>query len=213
MYQKINHYIETLKEKYVQIWIDVCNLESPTRDKAGVDRVGQYFAQRGKELGFLVEVYPQAVAGDVITLTMNPEAKGGVAMSGHIDTVHPVGLFGSPAVRVEGDRIYGPGTLDCKGGVVGALMAMEALSLAGCKDRVMLLLQTDEEVGSSISGRATIHYICEKAKDCKAFFNCEGHRDGNGVTLYRKGILRYHFEVIGQAFHASRCFAGGKSAI
>ena len=57
--------------------------------------------------------------------------------------------------------------------------------------------------------------MCEKAKDCVAFFNCEGEKTDQKdvLVLYRKGILRYTFEVKGIAAHASKCFKKGKSAI
>ena len=59
---------------------------------------------------------------------MNADAtKPPICLSGHLDTVHPKGLFGTPAVKFDGDKIYGPGIADCKGGIVAALLAMAAL--------------------------------------------------------------------------------------
>ena len=75
-----------------------------------------------------------------------------------------------------------------------------------------LLLQTDEEVNSMQSNKATIEYICEKAKDAEAFLNCESIK-GNSAVLWRKGIARYKIEVSGKAIHASRCAEGGANAI
>jgi glutamate carboxypeptidase len=68
----------------------------------------------------------------------------------------------------------------------------------------MLLIQSDEEVGSSISNLETINYICEKAKNAVAFFNTEG-KVGDTVVIKRKGILRYKFNISGVALHSSRC--------
>ena len=215
MYPVIKDEIAKAETKYIRIWKEVCEIESPTDSKDGVDRVGRYFADRAEELGFSVEVCPQEVAGDVICIVMNPEAKGpSVAFSAHMDTVHPIGLFGPSPVRIEGDRICGPGVTDCKGGAVASLMAMEALQQAGVRDlKVMLLLQSDEEVGSAKSNKATIRYICDRAKDCIAFFNCEGQLTDTDVVLYRKGILRYRFDIDGTAAHAAKCAVAGKSAI
>lgn len=63
---------------------------------------------------------------------MNPESDNQpVALSGHMDTVHPVVLFGTPAVRRENEKIYGPGVMDCKGGIVAGFLAMDALQICG----------------------------------------------------------------------------------
>jgi len=205
--------IDALNETYLDIWEAAANLESPTTCKSGVDACGGYLADIGRSLGFAVTVCPQEVAGDAVCITMNPDADAApVCFSGHIDTVHPIGSFGTPAVRRDDKNLYGPGVMDCKGGIVASFMAMEALIKCGYKKRpLMLLIQSDEEVGSSISGKETINYICEKAKDAIAFFNTEGQVKGTAV-IERKGILRYRFKVSGVALHSARC-AEAASAI
>ena len=182
--------INSLSEKYVKILEDVCNIESPTDFKEGVDKVGNYFAALSENLGFSVERFEQNVAGDVLCVTMNKEALS-----------KPIALSG---------------VMDCKGGIVAGFMAMEALKNIGFKDRpVMMLLQTDEEVGSRISNKATINYICEKAKDCVAFLNLEGYEDSykGKATLVRKGITRFKFTIEGIEAHSSYCAVEGANAI
>ena len=206
--------IDALDGKYIKMWADVCNIESPTDFKAGVDSVGQYFIDLARKLGFAVEIFPQSVSGDVVCITLNPDAKGDtVTLSGHIDTVHPIGSFGTPAVSMDEDKIYGPGVCDCKGGAVAAMMAMEALDAIGFRSkRVQLLLQTDEEKGSNPSGKATINYICDKAEGSVAFLNLEGHTACT-ACVQRKGIATFTFKVTGVEAHSSMCFKAGASAI
>ncbi len=206
--------IEAIESKYLDFLEDVCNIESPTDYKDGVDRVGQYFMKRAEEKGWKVEVFPQSVSGDIVVITMNPDAKGQpISLSGHIDTVHPVGLFLTPAVHRDEEKMYGPGVLDCKGGAVAGFMAMEALESIGFNSRpVMLLLQTDEEKGSMPSNKATISYICERSKNSLAFVNLEGHSDGTACVT-TKGIQRYKFTVTGKAAHSSRCYQGANAIL
>lgn len=212
MYNEIFKGIDSLENEYVAFLDKVCNIESPTSNKAGVDEVGRCFIEEAKRLGFEIEVLSQEVAGDAICITMNPDAEcEPICVSGHIDTVHPVGLFGYPPVTRDEEKTYGPGVMDCKGGVVAALMAMEALSKCGFKSRpVRLLIQSDEETGSSTSGKATINYICERAKGSVAFLNLEG-QTGNTAVIKRKGILRYKFEITGRAAHSSICYTGANA--
>jgi len=142
--------IEGLYDEYVKLFEDVCNIESPTDYKPGVDAVGDYFASKARSLGFAVEYYRHEKAGNALCITMNPEATGEtISLSGHMDTVHAVGSFGNPAVKIENGNIYGPGTCDCKGGIVVGLLAMHALHNLGYDERpIQLLLQSDEENGS-----------------------------------------------------------------
>ncbi len=206
--------IDELTEKYIKVWEDVCNIESPTCFKEGVDRVGAYFAKMAEELGFEVECSKQEVSGDVVCITMNPRSDvQPVVISGHIDTVHPVGMFGIPAVHRDEEKIYGPGVTDCKGGVVAGFLAMHTLYECGFDKRpIKLLLQTDEETGSRTSGGETIQYICKKSKDAVVFLNLETHSPGK-ATLSRKGIVSYRFDVEGKEGHSSRCVTEGANAV
>ena len=212
MYNEIFKRIDSTEQEYLEFLDTVCNIESPTANKAAVDEVGKCFIEVARARGWDVEIFEQAVAGDAICITMNQEASGEpICVSAHIDTVHPVGLFGYPPVTHDEKKTYGPGVMDCKGGVVAALMAMDALAECGFKSRpVRLLIQSDEETGSSTSGKATINYICEKAKGAIAFLNLEG-QDGNTAVIKRKGILRYRFEVFGKAAHSSICYTGANA--
>ena len=206
--------IDSLKDKYIEAWRAVSEIESPTLHKSGVDAVGNYFVGLAEELGFSVERLPLINAGDVIVITMNPDADAApICLSGHMDTVHPLGSFGTPACRIEGDRIYGPGVTDCKGGIIAGLLCMEALARVGYKKRpIMLLLQSDEEMGSRPSEKKSINYICERAKGARAFFNLEPG-DGKGAVLTRKGINVFTFTVKGKSAHSSRSATEGASAI
>lgn len=206
--------IDGLNEQYLSFWEDICNIESPTECKKGVDAAGAYCIEFAKKRGWAVEVLEQSVSGDVVCITLNPDVKAApISFSGHLDTVHPIGSFGTPAVRRDAEKLYGPGVTDCKGGIVAAVMAMDALERVGFRARpVQLLLQTDEEKGSNPSKKATIRYICEKAKDSVAFLNLEGHTAGE-ACLVRKGIVTFYFEVTGQEAHSSSCAKKGANAI
>ena len=206
--------IDGLNTEYVDVWEDICNIESPSSSKSGVDAVGEYIVKFAEARGWSWQRFPQEKFGYVFCVTMNPKSeKAPVALSGHMDTVHPVGLFGTPATHREGDRIYGPGVVDCKGGIVAGLLAMHALDKCGYCDRpVMMLLQSNEEVGSGIENKAPIRTICEQAKDCVAFLNLEGCGQGK-ISLERKGIAGFKFYISGISAHASVCATAGASAI
>ena len=214
MREKLFSIIDDLNDEFVKVWEDICNIESPTHYKAGVDAVGEYFIARANARGWKVDVFEQPVAGNVVTITMNPEVEAApIAFSGHMDTVHELGSFGNPPTRIEGDRIYGPGATDCKGGIVAGFLAMEALAKVGYKARpVVMYLQSDEEGGGKYSGDATINHICEAAQGSVAFFNLEGGSPKN-ICLGRKGIVSFEFTVTGVEAHSAGCATNGSNAI
>lgn len=214
MTEKLFKKIHELNDTYVKVWQEVCEIESPTSSKAGVDAVGEYFKALARKKGWKIDVFPEERAGDVVVITMNDGAKGTpVALSGHMDTVHPIGMFGYPAVKIDGDRICGPGVRDCKGGLVAGFLAMDALKECGFADRpVVMYLQSDEEGGGKYSGDRTIGRICEAAQGSAAFLNLEGG-SSDSLTLFRKGIASFEFTVTGIEAHSAHCATMGANAI
>lgn len=217
MQNKIFDKIDSLSNTYIQMWEDVCNIESPSNDKNAVDRVGEYFCKLAAMKNWEIEIYEQELFGNVVCITMNAESHNKpIALSGHMDTVHPISSFGTPAVRRDADKLYGPGAMDCKGGIVAGFLAMDALSNCGFKNRpIMMLLQSNEEIGSGLNNKAPINFICQKAKNSIAFLNLEGHEDffTGKACLIRKGIAGFRFNIQGIETHASYSAREGASAI
>lgn len=213
--EKLFKKIDELYPEYVKVWEDICNIESPTGDKSGVDAVCSYLVKIAEEKNWETEIFTHPVAGNAACITMNPKVvEAPVCLSGHMDTVHPVGMFGNPPVKIENGKIYGPGVIDCKGGIAAALLAMDALSQIGFSSRpVKLILQSDEETGSRTSGKETIRFMYEMAKGSVAFFNTESCAEENQgtVVMERKGILRFNCEIKGKAAHSSKCNEGSSA--
>jgi len=213
--KKILETVDSLKEEYLKFLKEVTEIESPTDDKEGVDRVADYFVEKAKLKGWKTEIFKQNVSGNVAIITLNADVnEKPFCLSGHIDTVHKKGYFGHPCVIVDGDKMIGPGICDDKGGCVNGFWAMDVLDRLGFRERpVMLLLQSDEETSSKGSNKETINYICERAKDAHCFLNLEPCYTGNGVTIQRKGICKLEFIIDGIAEHAATCFDGANALV
>ena len=206
-HQKVFETIEQLEKTYIQMLADICNIESPTTCKAGVDAVGKFCAEFAKKMGWQVQSQHEEVSGDPVCITMNADSlEQAICLSAHMDTVHPVGSFGTPAVRMDDTYIYGPGVRDCKGGIVAGFMIMDALQKCGYTKRpIKLILQSDEENSSATSQKRTVDFMEKMAKGCLAFFNLESFEQ-NKVTVRRKGIMKYRFDITGKAGHAGKCY-------
>ncbi len=206
---KLFEVIENQKDFYLDVWEKISTIESPTDSKEGLDNIVKYFSDMAKARGFMVEICHQDIAGDIACITMNQSSnEQPIVFSGHIDTVHPIGSFGYPPVHKDDKNIYGPGVMDCKGGVVAGFAAMDALNSVGFNKRpIKLIIQTDEEKNSRTSNKETIRYMIEKSKDAIAFLNCESSK-GNTLVLWRKGIVQFEFKIKGTSIHSSRCPIG-----
>lgn len=204
--------IDELEDEYLSVLEDVCNIESPTTYKKGVDAVGEYFMNVARRFGWDIELHKEEISGNAICISFNTDSPlPAVSLSGHMDTVFPLGLFPTPAVRREGDRMYGPGTKDCKGGIVAALYAMHALYECKFTRRpVKLILQSDEEMSSAPSQKRTIDFMCRCGAGSVAFLNLE-NQNADTAVIIRKGILRYKITVRGIAAHSSLCLEGASA--
>src|SRR3954454_9084457 len=136
----------------IQRWVET---ESPTSDKAAVNRMVDQVQSEVAGLPVAVE----RVAGkdgyaDNLIVRDNAAVNGaGILILSHIDTVHPIGTLAGPLpFRRDGDRLYGPGLFDMKGGAYLALEAFRLVPQAGsAKLPVTYLFTPDEEVGSPTS--------------------------------------------------------------
>ncbi len=98
--------------------------ESPSFDKAAVNRFGKMVAAEWRRRGATVKLVRQRERGDHVRAEWNPpgtRAKGQILVLGHLDTVYEIGTLARMPFRVSRGRAYGPGAFDMKGGLVIAL--------------------------------------------------------------------------------------------
>ena len=74
--EQLSDIIEKSREEYFNMLEEVCNIESPTAFKKGVDDVGAYFLDIAKRHNWKTEIFKQDISGDVVCITLNPYAKG-----------------------------------------------------------------------------------------------------------------------------------------
>jgi glutamate carboxypeptidase len=185
-------------------------IESPTTDKAAVDRCGAELSARLEAIDGRITRLPRPDRGDHLLAEFGC-GPSQILLLGHFDTVWPVGqLDRMPLTRSHG-RLHGPGVFDMKAGIAIAMLAVRALLEAGPKldDRIVMLWTTDEEVGSE-SSRAAIE---EEARRSRAVLVLEPSLPGGAVKTSRKGCGLYHVSVRGVAAHAGIEPQKGASAV
>jgi glutamate carboxypeptidase len=189
-------------------------LESPTFDAAAVNRMMDLAAHDLAIAGARIERIPGRMGlGDCLRARF-PHPLGdapGVLVLGHFDTVHPVGTLAALPFRRDGERCYGPGIWDMKGGNCLALEAVRVLQRVGIATPVPVtfLFTSDEEIGSP-STRELIE--AEVARHRFVLVPEPAQPDG-GVVSGRYAIARFNLEAVGTPSHAGARLAEGRSAI
>ncbi len=192
-------------------WVEC---ESPTFDAAAVNRMMDLATRALLLAGARIERIPGRLGfGDCVRATFpHPEPHvPGILVMGHLDTVHPIGTLARLPFRREGDRAWGPGICDMKGGNYLALEAIRLLARAGrpTKRPVTMLLTSDEEVGSP----STRDIIEAEAARHRYVLVPEPARPDGGVVTGRYAIARFNLEATGRPSHAGARLAEGRSAI
>ena len=194
----------------IRTWVFV---ESPTNFPEGVNRVMDLAEREMVSVGASVERKSGGEDyADLLTARIPGESEGpGILVLGHLDTVHSVGtLERDLRFRREGDRVYGPGIYDMKGGMYSACYALKQLLRAGSTPRlpVTFMFIPNEEVGSPTTrGR-----IEAEAKRNHYVLVPEPAKGGKLVTG-RHAIARFRVKIRGRPSHAGSTLTRGRSAI
>lgn len=149
--------------------------------------------------------------GDVAVLdyAASGGGEGRVAVLCHYDTVWPLGTLEGWPVRIDGDRLTGPGAFDMKAGLVQVVWAIRAAREAGLPlPAIRLVLNGDEETGSPAS-RPVIE---AEVADCDAVLVFEASAEG-ALKTARKGVGIFQVTTRGIEGHAGLDPERGVSAI
>jgi len=193
----------------IKRWVES---ESPTRNKAAVNRMLDLIVADLDGLPVKVErLRGRDGYADMLELRAGAGGAPGILVLSHIDTVHPIGtLAGALPFRRDGDRLYGPGLYDMKGGAYLAFDAFRAVARAGsARLPIVYLFTPDEEVGSPISREV----IEAEARRARYVLVTEPARDGGKVVTSRKGVGRFEVTATGVPAHAGGSHRKGRSAI
>lgn len=175
-------------------------VESGSGDKSGVDRAGELLTRRFGEAGFSWERISVPGGGDHVVARRAGTGTGRLMILLHLDTVWPRGTLRGFPFRVEGERAYGPGVADMKGGWVIALWALRALADTGGDglESITVFMSGDEELGS-VSARPHIERI---ARESDWVLVMEPGRESGAVVIGRGAVGALALDVTGRTAHA-----------
>jgi glutamate carboxypeptidase len=186
-------------------------LESPSHDKASLDRLGQHLAGQFAKLGGRVKFNKQKQAGDHLQVDF-PGAGRPILILGHMDTVWDVGTLAAMPFRVGQGRAFGPGSFDMKAGIVQAIFALHALQELHSRlpRTINVLLVTDEEIGSH-SSRPITEALAKRSAAVLVLEPSQGPK--GALKTARKGVGAYQVKVEGREAHSGLDSDKGASAV
>lgn len=217
-------YLERRLDDYMALLKDMVDINSFTRNPSGVDRLGELTALRFADLGFDAERVESGnpAFGAHVVLSRAGRSDRTVGLVTHLDTVFPAEEEAANGFRfrVDGDRIYGPGTVDIKGGTVMIYMVMDALR--ACAPEVFeafsweILLDAAEEAMSPDFGSLLRDRLARPERRglaCLVFEGCRRTGDDWHIVTRRKGMAVARITVEGRGAHAGGAHGEGANAI
>jgi glutamate carboxypeptidase len=175
-------------------------------------------AAEARKLGARVEIIPNSETGDHVlarfalngsAAEVPDEKEKPILLLCHMDTVFPLGTLNKLPYRAAGEKIFGPGVLDMKAGIVIALAAIEEARKSELNRPVTLLCTSDEEIGSHTSRE----HIERLAKESTLVLVLESALLDGSLKTWRKGVGEFWVKAKGRAAHAGGDHQLGRNAI
>lgn len=202
----------------IQSLHEMVQIESGSDDTAGVQRLAGYSADRLRALGASVEMVP-ATHGrppGLVKGVFQGSGKLRIVLQAHLDTVYRQGILDVEPWHRDGNKLYGPGIADDKGGVAVILGSLAILKKTGWNNyRTLTVLFTpDEEIGSPGSGSI----IADVGSENDVVLSYEPSpakqvAKHEGVLLSAAGTARMSLVVTGRAAHAGAAQDEGRNAL
>jgi glutamate carboxypeptidase len=220
----LESYLEGILPNSLALLRQMVDVNSFTLNAPGVNALGSLVASHFGRLGFEARFAPAAnpQLGDHLVMHRLPTGPGPhptIALVSHLDTVYPAEdeRINDFAWRQEGDRIYGPGTVDIKGGTLVMLMTLQALAEIAPSwfERVhwVALMNAAEELLVPDFGQLCRAEVPQSARACLVF-EAGAHLAGRfWLVTARKGMLTFRVEVDGRGAHAGSSHREGANAI
>lgn len=209
---QLRRYLQRQQAAMITTLRRLVEAESPSHNKTALDRLGKLLAGEFRKRGGRVVFHRQKAAGDHLEISFGPTGRPTIMLLGHFDTVWEVGTLAEMPFRVAGGRAWGPGVFDMKSGIVMMLFALDALRRlrGGLRCGITILLNSDEEVGSSCS-RALTERLARKSAAVLVLEPAHGLE--GALKTARKGVGEYTLKVTGIPSHSGLDFEQGASAV
>lgn len=149
--------------------------------------------------------------GEHLTVSVRPEAKTRILLTGHMDTVFPLDHSFQEISELEPGILNGPGLADMKGGLSTMLGALQLLEASDAANQIGydVMINSDEEVGSASSAALIEKLAIGKA----AALTYEPALPDGTLAGERGGSGNFSIIFSGKSAHAGRNPDEGRNAL
>lgn len=214
--QKTAGLIRARAAQYAPLQLDLLkrltSVDSGTGNLEGNKQVVSILSKELAAFTSRVEYVDTPVGSHIVARLGDPAAKRRIILNAHTDSVFAPGEAAKHPFRMEGDRAYGLGIVDCKGGVVVSMYAARIaheLGLIPPDVRVTMLYNCDEETGSAHS----IETFKKEGANAEFIFVFEPGRGENGAVTSRRGRASGIIEVTGKEAHSGLAYTPDEDAV
>jgi glutamate carboxypeptidase len=209
------------QDEYLALLRKMVEINSFTQNPEGIERLGRCTAEAFAALGFTAEFVPskQAACGPHLILHRRGRSPRQLAMISHLDTVYPAEEERRNRFvwREAGDKIYGPGVIDIKGGTVMMYMILDALHALSPEmfESVSwtLLLDSSEEDDAQEFGDLCLERLGDDAIAALVFEYGTMDVSTFRIVTARKGRAMFEIEAFGRGAHAGNEHHEGANAL
>ena len=175
---------EALLEQFVNVNSSVTNLED-------VNKLGKMITARFSHLGFTVREHHEFDVGNMLYFTNHDSEENDVLLLCHTDTCYTNQDF-TPFYKV-GNKLYGSGIAESKGGLITMIAALKALRFARKLKKIKcgILIITDDSLG----GRHSKQLVHDTAKISKNIIELKWGLLNGGIATSCSGVTRYHIDL------------------
>ena len=186
------------------------NIDTSTDDAGGLSQVSDFLTLWLKNLGAAVEILPAApAAGKMVHGTFQGTGSKNIMLMAHFDTVFGKGEAARRPFKVEGNKAFGPGVADAKGGVAIILHALKIARQRGFKNyKTLTILFNPDEEKSSLGSRDMIRTLSAQQEYVLSYEPPDAER----VIVATNGIAYVQLNVKGRASHAGSAPEKGRNA-
>jgi len=200
--------IETLKSLVM--------IESGSDDAVGLATIADFLYSRLQTLGFTIEREKSSteVGAETLVGTMTGSGRQKIMLMAHMDTIYDTGILQTQPYQIDGNKMYGPGIADAKGGIALILHALKILADTGWTDyaELTVLFNPDEETGSRGSGEI-ISKMADQSDTVLSFEPTGTSASGVWLLLGTASYASVRMEVTGRGSHAGSAPETGRNAI
>lgn len=192
LHASLRSYLRTHYPTTEKLLEHLVNINSSAGNVDDVNRVGAAVSRRLGHAGFSPQEYREFDVGNTVYLSNHGGAEpNDLLVLGHLDTPYTNRDFAP--FRVAGNRLYGSGAAESKGGLAVAVSALQALRYMRRlrEARVGVLLVGDDSLG----GRFSRRIVRDTAASSRSVVDVKWGMEGGGVATSCSGTAKYHVDM------------------